>query len=232
MEKITLKTEKREELGKGAARSLRKNSMIPAVLYRGGASTPIKFSKKELTNFVNTTAGKQLMVTLQFADGKSKLALVKEYQLDPVRGELIHADFFEVSLKEKVKVPVHITTVGEPIGVKRDKGILQHLFREIEVECLPDKIPGKVEIDITTLEIGQSFHVSDIKLPDDVKILSNPEEGIVTIVAPVIEEVPAPVEEVEAAEAAAAEGEEPEVIKKGKKEEEPEEKTQKEEEKK
>jgi large subunit ribosomal protein L25 len=179
--------------------------------------------------FVNTTAGKQMMVTLQFADGESKLALMKEFQLDPVRGELLHADFFEVSLKEKVRVPVHITTVGEPIGVKRDKGILQHLFREIEVECLPDKIPSNVEIDISELEIGQSFHVSDIKLEDDVKILTNPEEGIVTIVAHVVEEVPAPVEEAEAAEAVAAEGEEPEVIKKGKKEEEAEEKTQQEE---
>jgi len=227
MEKITIKTEKREERGKGSARSLRRNSMIPAVLYRGGASTPIKFSKKELTQFVNSTGGKQMMVTLQFADGESKLALMKEFQLDPVRGELLHADFFEVSLKEKLKVPVRITTVGEPIGVKRDKGILQFLFREIEVECLPDKIPSNIEIDISELEIGQSFHVRDIKLADDIKILTNPEEGFVTIVAPAVEEVAAPVEE--AAEAAAAEGEEPEVIKKGKKEEEAEEKTQQEE---
>lgn len=232
MEKITIKTEKREERGKGSARSLRRNSMIPAVLYRGGASTPIKFSKKELTQFVNSTGGKQMMVTLQFADGESKLALMKEFQLDPVRGELLHADFFEVSLKEKLKVPVRITTVGEPIGVKRDKGILQFLFREIEVECLPDKIPSNIEIDISELEIGQSFHVRDIKLADDIKILTNPEEGFVTIVAPAVEEVAAPAEEAEAPEAAAAEGEEPEVIKKGKKEEEAEEKTQQEEKKK
>jgi large subunit ribosomal protein L25 len=228
MERITIKTEKREERGKGAARSLRRSSVIPAVLYRGGDSTPIKFSKKELTQFINTTFGKQLMVNLQFADGESKLALMKEFQLDPVRGELLHADFFEVSLKEKVRVPVHITTVGEPIGVKRDKGILQHLFREIEVECLPEKIPSHIEIDITELEIGQSFHVSDIKLADDVKILTTPEEGIVTVVAPAVEEVAAPVEEAEAVEGVAAEGEEPEVIKKGKKEEEAEEKTQQE----
>lgn len=228
MERITIKTEKREERGKGAARSLRRSSVIPAVLYRGGDSTPIKFSKKELTQFINTTFGKQLMVNLQFAGGESKLALMKEFQLDPVRGELLHADFFEVSLKEKVRVPVHITTVGEPIGVKRDKGILQHLFREIEVECLPEKIPSNVEIDITELEIGQSFHVSDIKLSDDVKILTTPEEGIVTVVAPAVEEVAAPVEEAEAIEGVAAEGEEPEVIKKGKKEEEAEEKTQQE----
>jgi large subunit ribosomal protein L25 len=228
MERISIKTEKREELGKGAARSLRKNSMIPAVLYRGGASTPIKFSKKDLSQFINTTFGKQMMVNLEFSDGDSKLALMKEYQLDPVRGELIHADFFEVSLTEKVKVIAHITTVGEPIGVKRDKGISQHLFREIEIECLPDKIPGNIEIDISGLEIGQSFHVSELALGDDVKILTNPEEVIVTIVAPAVEEVAAPVEEVAAPEEGAPEGAEPEVIKKGKKEGE-EEKTQQEE---
>lgn len=232
MERITISTEKREELGKGAARSLRRNSMIPAILYRGGASTPIKFSKKELTQFLNMTGGKQMMVNLKFSDGKSKLALMKEYQIDPVRGELIHADFFEVSLKEKVRVPVHITTVGEPIGVKRDKGILQHLFREIEVECLPGRIPDNIEIDISELEIGQSFHVSEIALADDIKILTNPEEVVVTIVAPLVEEVAAPVEEVEAPEAVEPEGAEPEVIKKGKKEEGEGEKAQQEEEKK
>ena len=228
MERITIKTEKREELGKGAARSLRGNSMIPAVLYRGGASIPIKISKKELTHFINSTFGKQMMLNLEFADGGSKLALMKEYQTDPAGGELLHADFFEVSLTEKVKLTVHVTTVGEPIGVKRDKGIIQYVYREIEIECLPDKIPGNIEIDISGLEIGQSFHVSDLALGDDIKILTNPEEVIVTIVAPVIEEVAAPVEEAVALEGEVPEGAEPEVIKKGKKEEE-EEKTEQEE---
>jgi large subunit ribosomal protein L25 len=219
MERITIKTEKREKFGKGAARSLRKNSMIPAVIYRDGASTPITFSKKELNQFINTTFGRQMMVNLEFSDGDSKLALMKEYQLDPVKGELIHADFFEVSLTEKVRVTAHITTTGEPIGVKRDKGILQYVYREIEIECLPDKIPGNIEIDISGLEIGQSCHVSELALGDDIKILTNPEEVIVTIVAPVVEEVAAPVEEAVVPEAEAPEGAaEPEVIKKGKKE--------------
>ena len=104
--------------------------------------------------------------------------------------------------------------MGEPVGVKRDGGILQHVLREIEIECLPDKIPANVEIDIAGLEIGQSFHVSDLKLEEGVEILTDPEEVILTIIAPVIEEV-APVEEAPAEEAA-----EPEVVKKGKKEEE------------
>lgn len=213
MERITINAEKRKEFGKGAARNLRRKNMIPAILYRGGDSLPVKFSQKELAQFINTTAGEQVMVTLQFADGESRLALVKDYQLDPIKGELLHADFFEVSLTEEIKVTVHIAAVGEPIGVKRDGGILQYLLRKIEVECLPDRIPGHIKIDISGLEIGQSLHVSDLKLGEGIKVLTDPDEVIVNIIAPVVEEV-APVEV-----AAAPEVAEPEVIKKGKKEE-------------
>lgn len=217
MERMTINVGKREECGKGAARSLRRKNMIPAILYRAGDSLPIKFSKKELSRFINATAGGQVMVNLQFGDGSSRLALMKDYQVDPSEGELIHADFFEVSLTEEVRVTVHITIVGESIGVKRDGGILQYLLREIEVECLPDRIPGHIEVDISGLEIGQSIHVRDLKLGEGIKVLTDPDEVVVNIVAPVVEEV-AP------AEVAVPEITEPEVIKKGKKEEEEEEK--------
>ncbi len=214
MDRITINAEKREEFGKGAARGLRRNNMIPAIIYRGGESLPLKFSKKELAQFINTTAGEQVMVNLQFADGESRLALMKDYQVDPIKGELLHADFFEVSLTEEVKVTVHITAIGDSIGVKRDGGILQYLLREIEVECLPDKIPGHIETDISGLEIGQSVRVSDLKLGEGIKILSDPEEVIVNVIAPAVEAAP-PAE----AAAAAPEVTEPEVAKKGKKEE-------------
>ncbi|NWF97910.1 MAG: 50S ribosomal protein L25 [Nitrospirae bacterium] len=220
METITINVDRRDIKGKGAARSLRRNDMIPAVIYRGGESMPIKIPKTEITKFINTTAGEQVMVKLQFSDGENKFALMKDYQVDPVKRNLLHADFFEVSLTEKVKVSVHVTTVGEPIGVKRDGGVLQHVLREIEVECLPDKIPGHIEVDISNLGIGQSFHVSDIKIDEEIRILTDPDGVIANVVAPVIEEVAKPAEEVAAAETTA----EPEVIKKGKKEEAEEEK--------
>ncbi|MEW6001650.1 MAG: 50S ribosomal protein L25 [Nitrospirota bacterium] len=214
MERISINAEKRVETGKGAVRALRRKKMIPAILYRGGSSVPIKFSGQELSHFINTTAGEQVMVNLQFAEGEIKPALLKDYQVDPVRGELLHADFFEVSLTEEVEVTVHVTPVGEPIGVKRDGGILQYLLREIGVECLPDRIPGHVELDISGLEIGQSIHVGDLKLGEGIKVLTDPEEVIVNVIAPAVEEVAPPVE------AAAPEVTEPEVIKKGRKEEE------------
>jgi large subunit ribosomal protein L25 len=225
MERMNINVEKREEVGKGAARSLRRKNMIPAVLYRAGDSLPVQFSKKDISRFINATAGEQVMVNLQFGDGSSRFALMKDYQIDPADGELLHADFFEVSLTEEVKVTVHVALVGEPVGVRRDGGILQYLLREIEVECLPDKIPGHIEADISNLEIGQSIRVGDLRLGEGINVLNDLDEVIINIVAPAVEEV-APVEA-----AAAPEITEPEVIKKGKKEEEEEEKEKKEEKK-
>lgn len=216
MERITLAVQKRERKGKGAARSLRRANMIPAILYRGGGSLPIQIPKKDVTRFINSTAGEQVMVNLQFPEGDNKLALMKDYQVDPTRREMLHVDFFEVLLTEKVRVGVHILITGEPIGVKRDKGILQNLLREVEVECLPDNIPGHIKVDVSGLEIGQSFHVGDLNLGEDVKILTDASEVIANVIAPLVEEA-APAEAVEAAVT------EPEVIKKGKKEEEAEE---------
>ncbi len=223
MERLSIVAEKREEQGKGAARSLRRNGMVPAVLYRGGGSQSIKLVKKDLAKLINTMSGEQVMVDLQFNDGEKKLALLKDYQIDPIRGELLHTDFFEVSLTEEVRIPIHVTTTGEPIGVRRDGGILQHTLREVMIECLPDKIPGKTVVDISALEVGQSIHVSDLKFEEGIKVLTDPNEVIVTVVEAVVEAAPVAAEAV--AEVAAPA--EPEVAKKGKKEEEGSEKKEK-----
>lgn len=212
MERLSINAERREEHGKGTARSLRREGMIPGVLYREGKAQSLKLPKKELCKLLNTISGEQVIVDLHFTDGEKKLALLKDFQVDPVSRELLHTDFFEVSLTEAIRVSVHVVTVGEPVGVKRDSGILQHALREVEIECLPDKIPGKIEIDIAKLELGQSVHVSDLKFEEGIKVLTDPGDVIVTVVAPVAEAAPA----VEEAAVAAAE---PEVAKKGKKEE-------------
>lgn len=213
MERLTLTAEKREDTGKGVARSLRRGGNTPAVIYRENNSTPLQLNSKELKKFIRDTSGDQVLVNIKL-DGGEKVALLKEFQTDPVTGELLHADFFEVSLKEKVKVAVHITLTGEPVGVKRDKGIIQHGVREIEVECLPSDIPGSLEMDISELEIGSSLHVMDIDLPRGVALTSDPDDVVITVIAPKVEEEA--VEEEEALE----EGAEPEVAEKGKKEEE------------
>ncbi len=213
MERQTLKAEIRKDTGKGAARSMRRSGSIPAVIYRENKATPLKLDAHELHKFIKDTSGDQVLVNLKF-DGGDKLALLKDFQMDPVAGDLLHADFFEVSMQEKVKVAVHVSTVGEPIGVKRDKGIPQYSLREIEVECLPGDIPGHLELDISGLEIGSSLHVMDLDLPQGITLLTDPDEMIVTVMAPKLEEEVVPEEEAVAGAA------EPEVAEKGKKEEE------------
>jgi large subunit ribosomal protein L25 len=222
MERVSIVAEKREKQGKGVARALRRIDMVPAVLYRGGGSQSIKLAKKDLAKLINAMSGEQVMVDLQFKDGEKKLALLKDYQIDPIRGELLHTDFFEVSLTEEVRIPVHVSTLGEPIGVKRDGGILQHTLREVMIECLPDRIPGRVEIDISNLEVGQSVHVSELTFEEGIKVLTDANDVIVTVVAAAVEAAPVAVEEAEVAAPA-----EPELVKKGKKEEEGAEKKEK-----
>lgn len=218
MERVTLNVEKRDKAGKGIARVLRRQGMIPAIIYRGGGSLPIAISKKAMAEFIDSTAGEHTVVNLKFSDGDRKLAILKEYQTDPLRGDILHTDFFEISLTEKVTVNVRIVTHGEPVGVKRDDGILQHVLREIEIKCLPDKIPGHLEADISKLEIGQYIHVKDIQVGEGIEVLTAPDEVILNIVAPAVEKEPEALAEGIVA-AAAPEMVEPEVIKKGKKEE-------------
>ncbi len=211
MERVTLSVEKRGRLGKGGARSLRSGGSIPAVVYKGGNSLSVQLSGKELSYFLSKTAGEQVIVNLKFQDD-TKQAILKEYQVDPVSGKLLHVDFQEISATELIKVMVHVVIQGEAIGVKRDKGVLQHGLREVEIECLPDKIPGHFVIDVSQLLIGQALHVRDIIPGEGIRIITEPYEVLVSVIG-IKEEVVAP-------EAAVAEVAEPEVIKKGKKTEE------------
>jgi len=217
MEKVLLKAEKRTEIGKGAARRLRRGGMLPGVVYSGGESIPIKLQKKEMVRLINSGIGEHTLITIQLNDDNTKVSehpvLIKDYQTDPVTDEFLHVDFMEISLKDKVKITVPLAIIKEPIGVKKG-GILQYHVREVEIECLPTQIPDKIEVDASFIEIGHSLHVSDLKPPTGVKILTDPQEVILSVTAPVVEETapPTPPEE---------EVVEPELVKaKGKEEEE------------
>ncbi len=209
MERVSITAQRREATGKGVARSLRRKGELPAVIYRAGQSEPIRIPASEFIKILKRTKGENILVNLQFPEG-NRLAVIKDYQLDPVTGELLHTDFQEVLLTEAVRVTVKVITTGIPRGVKEQGGILQQILREIEIEALPDKIPGHIEVDVSGLSVGQSIHVSDLKPEEGIKILTDPEEVIATVTAPVAEAQPAQ---------AAPEVTEPEVIKKGKKEE-------------
>ncbi|MBI5675232.1 MAG: 50S ribosomal protein L25 [Nitrospirae bacterium] len=214
MKKILLKAEQRTEIGKGGARSLRRQGMLPAVIYAGGKSTPIKFHRKEIVKLITSGVGEHAILNIEFSKDGGKPAehpaLIKEYQKDPVSTELLHVDFMEISLKEKIKISIPIVITKEPVSIKTG-GIMEHHLREIEIECLPTQIPEAIEIDAGSVEIGHSLHVSDIKPIEGIRIVTNPQMVIMNVTAPRVEEAPAV-----AAEAVAAE---PEVLKAKAKEE-------------
>jgi len=209
MQKVTLKAEARTATGKGTARSLRRGGSIPAVIYKEGKSDVLTLNHKEMINFINKTRGEKVLITLDFG-GNTKLALMKEYQVDPVDNTLLHADFMEIAMDVAVRVPIKIKLVGEAIGIKRDKGILERQLRELEVEALPVNIPGHLELDITELGAGETLHVSDIAAPEGVKILSEMSDPVASVNLPKVqveEEVEGEEGAEEAAEGEKAEGE-------------------------
>jgi large subunit ribosomal protein L25 len=217
MQKVLLKAQKRTERGKGYARHLRRNDLLPAVLYSKGKNTPIKLQKKEVTRLMVSGRGEHSLVTIELSDEKGgkkdHMVLIKDYQTDPVKKELLHVDFIEISLKKKIKTTVPVILLNEPIGVKSG-GILQQQLREVEIECLPIQIPDGIEVDVSSIDIGNSLHVSALEAKEVVKILTSQEEVILSVSAPKVEEAPP---EVPAEE----EGVEPELVKtKGKEEEE------------
>ncbi len=217
MERVAMTAELREKSGKGVARGLRRNEKVPAVLYSHGSSTPISMGLKDLKKILNAEGGEHALInlTLTGAKGaKERMALIKDYQLDPRSGGLIHVDLQEVAMDEKVKIPVAVHVTGSAAGVK-EGGILQLALRELEIECLPAQIPDHLVLDVTALNVNESLHVRDIKVPEGVKILSDSEATVVTIQPPISAEKLEAM--LTATPAATAEGE-PELVKKPAKE--------------
>jgi large subunit ribosomal protein L25 len=218
---ITVNANSREGVGKGPTRRLRAQGMIPAALYgEGGEAMPVAVSAKEIANILRSGTGHNTIFKLALAhvDGEPANVIIKDYQVDPVRGRLLHADLLRLSMTTTTRVSVSVETIGEPVGVKTDGGILELQLRDIEVECLPGDIPEHLKVDVSSLNIGDHVTVADLVYDrEKVKLFVDQHQIVAGVLAPrMIEEV-APVVAPEGEEAAAAE---PEVIKKGKTEEE------------
>ena len=213
----TLQAEKRDGRGKNEARRLRASGRIPAVVYgtEKNKATEIAVDPKVLLRILHSESGVNTLIGLNgaglAAGGK---VLVKEYQLDPIDHELLHADFYQVAMDKMLTVTVPVVLKGEPKGVKQQGGIVDFVNREIEVECLPADIPEHVDIDISDLMMHQGVRVRDLPTNDKWAPISEADMMIVHVVAMKVEEAPA----VDAAAAPTATAE-PEVIKKGKKDE-------------
>lgn len=212
MQKMLLNAKKRERTGKGAGRELRRQGLIPAVIYGPEIeSIPLIINSLELKSVISTEAGENVLIDLKIEDDNKvlqKLVMVKEIQFNPVSRSYLHADLYEVRLDRTITVAVPIHLEGTPEGVK-EGGIVQHGLREVEVECLPTKIPESIDLDISMLNIGQGIHISDIQLPEGVDIKADEELLVASVIAPTVEEEVAPAEEAAEEEAEAVpEGEE------------------------
>ncbi len=217
MERVALTAQVREKAGKGIARGLRRENLVPAVLYSHGRSLPISMVNKDIRKVLNTEGGEHALINLTVEGGKDagvKMALIKDYQVDPITGGLLHLDLMEVEMHEKVRVTVAIHLTGSSVGVK-EGGILQSALRQVEVECLPTQIPDFLEADIAGLRVNESIHVRELSAPEGVRILTDEDATVVTIQPPISAEKLESM--LAAAPAAAAEGE-PELVKKAKKE--------------
>ncbi len=216
MDQIIVEAAPRETRGKNAARRLRVAGTVPAVLYGGkGGPQALQVNTKQVSAILRSASGHNTILTVKTVDAEHS-AIVKEYQVDPVKGTLIHVDLLRVAMdvRMRVKVPVHV--FGEAQGVKLQGGIFEMVTREVEIECLPADIPTEFRMDISSLMMGMQLRASDIQLdPQKMKMMTDPLRVLAHVVAlRVEEEKPA---EAVAGEAAAAPAE-PEVIKKGKKE--------------
>ena len=217
MDKVILKAQVRTLTGKRVAKDLRNQGVVPANVYKGSkGAVSLQVVKRELRDVLSTKAGENVIITLKISgdtDGaavKDRTVLIKEIQREPIMDEILHVDFNEISLTEMLKVNVPLASKGEPVGVKVDGGVLEHIMWELQVECLPTDIPEKIDIDISNLKIGDSIYVKDVIAPEGVKILNDIELIVISVKAKKVE---APKEEV-AAEGAEA----PELIRKKKEE--------------
>ncbi|NPV71092.1 MAG: 50S ribosomal protein L25 [Firmicutes bacterium] len=199
--------------GKGVARRLRAQGKLPAVIYgKSTESTPLVFDRKTFEKAARGDRNVLLKVRIEGPGGVvTKNAMIQEIQEDPVKYTPLHVDLREVNLEEKIKLRVSIHLVGEE-ELQAKGAILQHQMREVEVECLPAAVPDRITVHVGDLNPGDHVTAGDLKIPENVKLLEEPDELVISVLAPRAEE------EVEAPEAA-PEGAEPEVIKKGKDEE-------------
>lgn len=213
MKDIVVEVSRRDYPGKNASRRLRRVGQIPGIVYGCDKEpVPVSVDPMMITDIIHSESGVNTIFRLNLSGSdKSRHVMIKDYQVDPVEGKLLHADFLRIEMDTVIEVDVPVRLVGEAAGVKVDGGILENVIREVSVSCLPGDIPEHIDIDVTELRIGDQVSVSDLARSDRYRILNDPSQTLVVCLPPAKEEVAPPAEE-EVAEAPA----EPEVIKKGK----------------
>ena len=208
---VVVEVEPRTGTGKNECRRIRAGGSVPGILYGlDRPPFPVAVNPRRIKEVLSLESGKNTIFTLALAgQDKTRSAMIRELQRDPVSEDLIHVDFVRVDLARSVTVKVPVRLLGVPEGVKTEGGVLEFVLREIEVECLPADIPEHLDVDVSGLHLNQHVAVSVLTVPDKVEILDDPGAIICVVAAPREEEAPVAVE-------APAEVAEPEVAKKGK----------------
>ncbi len=211
-----VQAEERKPGTKNMARRVRKSGRVPAVLYGAGKdAVPVSVDPKQIARILHSASGHNSIFDLKVG-AESVKAMIVDWQYEPIKGALMHIDLQRIAMDQKLKVEVPIVLKGEAEGVKTQGGILEHVLREVEIECLPGDIPSHLEVDVAHLVFGTVLRVADIPHSDKIKFLTDPNQPVAHIVS--VKEVEVATPEAAAVEGAVAAPAEPEVIKKGKQE--------------
>jgi large subunit ribosomal protein L25 len=210
----TLEAQPRTAGNKNAARRVRVEGKIPAVVYGAGQdSLSVAVDPRQVTRILNSETGHNTIFDLTLDGAKTK-AMIVDWQYEPIKGKLLHIDLKRIAMDKKLAVMVPVELVGEPAGVKQQGGILEQMLREVEIECLPGDIPSHIDVDVSELVFGKVLRVADLPHSDKFKFLTDENQPVAHVTVVKEEVVATP----EAVAADAATPAEPEVIKKGKQE--------------
>jgi large subunit ribosomal protein L25 len=210
MEIRALTIEKREGTGKEVAKRLRRAGRVPAVLYGGATPVNVTVDPKDIFRLIHGHEGGTQLVQLAFGTSSDKrMAIIRDMQLDPVTEDLVHVDLQEVAMDKPIQVTVPLRHVGDAVGVRETKGILEMILREVQVSCLPGQIPEALTADVSNLAIGDVFTVAQLPVPEGVRVLTDGGQAVATVAPPLAEEV---VAAAPAAGVVAATPAEPEVL--------------------
>jgi large subunit ribosomal protein L25 len=180
----TLKAQSRAVAGKGAVRRVRRSGLVPAVAYgRDLPSIPITVAPKDVASVLKSELGKNTVLRLELEGKPPLVAMIRDFTVHPIERSIDHVDFVEVKLDRPVDVHVPLVPTGKAVGVAKG-GVLRVVHRVIPVRCLPDRIPVKIETDVTNLELGEHIATQDLKLPEGVTVRLAPEQTLVAVVAP------------------------------------------------